>query len=207
MASDPSIKGSVVATVVEDIRKLLESGKLSTEDVRKHLEPQDMALLDQDIMASGWYDIRSFTRMSELLLEVTGGGNAQYLRELGRQSARRLLEAGLYSQLEYLRRSEVVGKRGQRDRFETFAKELRLLTTMARSIYNFSTWVVKIDPDHEHQYMLEVTDASAFSDVLCWRIDGFINEMAKESGQSKSDLWAWKRVSPDHVSFYMLHPV
>ncbi len=205
MASIPSIKGSVLATVIEKINKLLDSGKLSHEDTRKWLKPQDVALLEEDIMASGWYDIHSFTRMTELLLEVEGLGNTQYLQELGHQSARRLLETGIYSQLEYLRRSDVAGKTDQRARFETFGKELRLLTTMARSIYNFSTWVVKPDEDHEYQYILDVTEASDFPDSLCWRVEGFINEMAREGG--RSHLWAWKRLSYDHIVFYMLSPV
>lgn len=207
MASIPSIKGSVVATVAEDINKLLTRGELSREDAGRWLEPGDFALLEQDILASGWYDIRAFTRMSELLVETVGGGSNRYLRELGRQSARRLLEAGLYSQLDYLRRSEIGGKSDERARFETFGKELRLLTTMARSIYNFSDWAVKVDPEHKHQYLLEVTDAAAFPDVLCWRIDGFINEMAREGGHTETDLWTWKRVAKDHVVFQMLRPV
>jgi len=207
MSSVPSIKGSVLATIVEDINKRIAGGELSREDAGRWLQPEDFALLDADILASGWYDIRAFTRMSELLLEVAGGGNTGYLRELGRQSARRLLEAGLYSQLDYLRRSELGDKTDERARFETFGKELRLLTTMARSIYNFSQWAVKADPERKHQYILEVTDATAFSDVLCWRIDGFINEMAVQGGQVDSALWAWKRLGPDRIVFHMLHPV
>src|SRR5215470_6056370 len=106
MATIPSIKGTVFSVVVEDTKKLLASGRVSPRDAGRWLQPGDLALLEQPISISAWYDIRSYTRMSELLREIDGNGSNEYLRQLGRQTARRLLEAGLYAQMEYLSRVE-----------------------------------------------------------------------------------------------------
>jgi hypothetical protein len=95
---------------------------------------------------SRWYDIRSDTRMGELLRELEGGGSNEYLRTLGRQTARRLLEGGLSSQLEYLHRTEVSRAPEGPARVAAFGRDLRLLTSMSASILNFSRWTSKPDP-------------------------------------------------------------
>jgi hypothetical protein len=205
MASVPSIKGSVFASVVEDVRKLRARGELSRADAARWLEPGDMALLHEEIVVARWYDIRSYVRMNEILLELEGSGSNEFLRERGRQTARRLLEGGLYAQLEYLHRTEVAKQRGQRARFEAFGRDLRLLTTLSASILNFSHWASKPDSENEDRYVIEVSDASDFPEVLCWRSDGFVNEMASQHGQP--DLWGWDRPASDRIVFRMLRPV
>jgi len=197
----PSVKGSVFASVVEDVCKSLASGAVRRDQLHRWLKPEDIALLDEKIGISSWYPIGSYTHMGELLRDVEGGGRNEYLRQCGRRTARRLLEAGLYSQLEYLHRAEVGKASGDRARFEAFGRDLRLLTTISASILSFSRWAMKVDPDHERKYVIEVSDASDFPEVLCWRSDGFINEMATHHGDA--DLWTWSRPRPDFVLFRM----
>ncbi|HTF34622.1 MAG TPA: hypothetical protein VK714_13110 [Myxococcota bacterium] len=201
MPSVPSIKGSVFATVVEDVCKSLATGALTRDQLDRWLQPEDIALLDEKIGVSSWYPIHSYTRMGELLRDVEGGGSNEYLRQCGRQTARRLLEAGLYSQLEYLHRAEVAKASGGRARFEAFGRDLRLLTTISASILSFSRWTVKPDAGHDLQYLIEVSEAQDFPEVLCWRSDGFVNEMAMQHGDS--DLWRWSRPCQDLVVFQM----
>jgi hypothetical protein len=205
MASIPSIKGSAFAKVVEDIAKLVSSGKLSKGEAAKWLQPEDISLLDEDIAISRWYDIRTYTRMSELLRDVEGGQSNDYLRQRGRETARRLLEAGLYSQLEYLHRAEVVRLQEARARFEAFGRDLRLLTTLSASILSFSRWTSRLDPELESRYRIEVSEAREFPEVLCWTSDGFVNEMATQHGEP--DLWGWERVSADLIVFRMIRPL
>lgn len=201
MPSVPSVKGSVFASVVEDVCKSIASGAVARDQLHRWLRPEDIALLDEKIGVSSWYPINSYTRMGELLRDVQGGGSNEYLRQCGRQTARRLLEAGLYSQLEYLHRAEIGKASGDRARFEAFGRDLRLLTTISASILSFSRWAMKLDPDHDSQYMIEVSEAQDFPEVLCWRSDGFINEMATHHGES--DLWRWSRPRQDLVVFRM----
>jgi len=205
MAPVPSIKGSVFAGLVADVRKLVTGGKLSADELPRWLEPPDMDLLEQEIGLSEWYDITIYQRMSELLRDVEGRGSNEYLRELGRLTARRLLESGLYQQLEYLHRTALAKATDERARFEAFGRDLRLLTTLSGSILNFSRWTSKPDSKEAGRYVIEVTEARAFPEVLCWRSDGLINEMATQHGEP--DLWRWERPKTDLVLFRMVRPV
>jgi hypothetical protein len=202
MSSVPSIKGSVFAGVVEDVKKLLQSGLAPRHEAVRFLRPQDFALLEEPVVITRWYDIQIYTRMSELLREVEGGGSNEYLRTLGRQTANRLLEAGLYSQLEYLNRAEVAKVTDTAARFAAFGRDLRLLTSLSASILNFSRWASLSDPERAGRYKIEVTEARDFPEVLAWRSDGFVNQMATVHGDP--DLWSWERVADDRIVFRML---
>lgn len=202
MSKLPSIKGSVFAGVVEAVRKLLEQRELTREQAARWLQPADLALVDGQISIAGWYDVRVFVRMSELLRDVAGAGSNEYLRELGRESARRLLAAGIYSQFEYLQRITATTLTERAARHEAFGRDLRRLTTMSGSIYNFGVWTAEPDAEHELRHVIAVSDAAAFSDVICWRAEGFINEMVRI--RNSADLWAWRRVRPELVHFRML---
>jgi hypothetical protein len=201
MGTIPSIKGTVFAGVVENVRKAIDSGSTSRQEAARFLEPTDFALLDRPVTITRWYDIRSYTRMSELLREVEGEGSNEYLRDAGRQTARRLLESGLHTQLEYLQKSEVA-KVAKPQRFTAFGRDLHLLTTLSASILNFSRWASKPDPKRSDRYVIEVTEALDFPEVLAWRSDGFVNEMATQHGDP--DLWSWSRESSDRIVFRMV---
>jgi len=205
MSSVPSIKGSVFSGVVEDVNKLLQSGLASRREATRWLEPEDIALLDVPVVITRWYDIKSYTRMNVLLRDVEGGGSNEYLRTLGRQTANRLLEAGLYSQLEYLNRTEVSKVGDGPARFAAFGRDLRLLTTISASILNFSHWVSRPDPECAARYLIEVTEARDFPEVLAWRSEGFVNQMATVHGDP--DLWSWARVGADRIVFRMIRDV
>jgi hypothetical protein len=197
----PSIKGSVFGSVVEDARKLFARGELGRADAPRWLEPDDLRLLDSEIFVSHWYDIRAYARLSLLLRDVEGGGSNEFLRQKGRDTARRLLEAGLYAQLEYLQRADVSKTSDPAARFDAFGRDLRLLTTLSGSILNFSRWVPMPDPERAGRYLIEVSDAGEMPEVLCWRSDGFVNEMASQHGDQ--ELWGWERPRPDLVLFRM----
>jgi hypothetical protein len=205
MTPAASIKGSVFAGVVEEVRKLLAGEVVSRRQAARWLRPEDLAFLDQAISVSSWYDIRSYARMGELLRDVAGEGSNEYLRQQGRQTARRLLEAGLYGQLEYLHRTEVSRATDAKARFEAFGRDLRLLTSLSASILNFSRWVAEPDPERPRRYRIVVSDADDFPEVLCWRSDGFVNEMATR--HDDAELWGWDRPSRDRILFRMIREI
>jgi hypothetical protein len=205
MAAVPSVKGSVFVNVVEDVGKLISAGELSRAETKRWLAPEDLGLLDEQIFVSHWYDIRVYVRMNELLRDVVGGGSNEFLRERGRETARRLLEAGLYAQLQYLHRAGVAQETDAAARYEAFGRDLRLLSTLSGSIFNFTRWTPLPDPEREGRYRIEVSEAREFPDVVCWRSDGFVNEMASQHGDS--DLWSWERPTPDLVLFRMTRAI
>ena len=205
MSTVPSIKGSIFSVVVEDTKKLLASGRVSQREARLWLQPEDLALLEQPIAISAWYDIRSYTRMSELMREVEGNGSNEFLRQLGRLTARRLIAGGIYAQMEYLSRVEVLRTQDAAARGAAFGRDLRILNTMSASILNFSRWTHSPDPEFSRRWTIEITEARDFPEVLAWRSDGFVNEMAaRHSGE---DLWTWSRIAPDHIRFRMIRDI
>jgi hypothetical protein len=202
MASVPSIKGTVFALLVEDVKKLVERGEVKQEELTRWLKPADLDLLRREISISDWYDIRAYDRMNLLLRDVEGGGKNEYLRRRGKETAKRLLESGLYQQLEYLNKMKVNALTDPQARFEAFGRDLRLLNTMSRSLVNFTKSEVKVDSNHKYRYLIENSDAKDLPETYCWKADGFINAMAAQHGEP--DLWRWERPRPDLVLYRMV---
>ena len=205
MSAIPSIKGSVVLGHVELLSRLVSSGELSRSELESRLSPEDFALLDEPILVSAWYDVRSYARVLELLRDVAGGGSNVYLLERGAATAKRLLYSGLYQQFEYLKRTQMEATHDARERFLAFGRDLRLISTLSSSILNFSRQEVKEDPDHSDRWLLETSDAAAYPEVLCWSSQGFFNRMAQEHGCP--DLWRWERPQNDLIHFQMTYAV
>jgi hypothetical protein len=201
MSVMPSVKGSVLKLDVEAVLKLVSGGKISRDDLQRRLQPEDLEVLDHPVRLIAWYDIRITTRLLHLLLDIEGKGNTDYLLRHGANAAQRLLQGGLYQQLEYLKRMQLGGQNSAHTRYLLFGRDLRLLTTLSASIYNFGRWQAKPDSEHEDRYIIEVLEASAFPDALCWTTEGFINRMADRHGDP--DLWHWTRVRPDRIVYRM----
>jgi hypothetical protein len=205
VSTPPSIKGSAFASLAEDAVKLLAAGRISRAETSRWLRPGDLEALDQPVVVARWYDIGLYARVTELMRDVDGDGSNEYVRARGKRSAQRLLQAGLYSQLEYLQRMESGSAAAGRARFEAFGRDLRKLTTMSASMFNFTRWASKPDPQRALRYVIEVTEAAAYPEVLCWSSEGFINEMSSQGG--RGDAWRWRRPAPDLVVFEMTHPL
>jgi hypothetical protein len=205
MSTTPSIKGTAFTKVVEDVAKLLTRKALSLVEAQRWLQPDDFALLEREVQAARWYDIRTYDRMSRLLLDVEGHGDTQYLRERGRQTAKRLLGAGVYAQLEYLQRTEASREKDPQQRFDALGRDLRLLNTLSASILNFSKWNHVKEEKHPRRYRIEVSEAAAMPEVLCWTTDGFVNGMAEHG--TGSLLWRWERPKRDLVVLRMTNDI
>jgi hypothetical protein len=201
MPAVPSIKGSVFSGLVEDIQKLLATKRLKREELTRWLDPKDLAYLEAPVQPFEWYDIRTYARMSELLRDVEGGGSNEYLRKRGARNAKRLLEAGLYQQLEYTQRTLFARETEKNARFEAFGRDLGRLTTISASILNFGRSAHKPDPDHKMRWIIEVTQAKPYPEALVWASDGFTNEMARQ--HNTPDLWRWERPEPDRIVWHM----
>lgn len=199
---EPSIKGSVFAGVVEALGKCIAAGDVTEGELSRWLTTSDRALLREKVLVSNWYPIESYRRINELLRDVVGHGGNEYLREQGRETARKLAAAGIYAQFEYLQRAEFGSASTDEARFEAFGRDLRRLATLSSAILNFSKWTPVPDAHASGRWTLEVTEAQHFPEVLAWRSDGFINEMGATRAQG--DLWRWDRPAPDRLVFRML---
>ena len=205
MAARPSVKGSLVAETIENVRKMREEGVLSPGELETRLRPEDLALLEEPTHLSKWYDVGSYQRLAELLHDVEGGPREEYFRSKGFARGQKLIAAGLYQQMEYVERPKVAQEMDPKARFEAYGRDLKLFVTLSGAILNFSSWSVAPDPDHADRYRIEVRDASAFPDFMGWGSEGLINAMASRHGLR--DIWRYERIAPDFVVFRMLRPV
>ena len=204
MPALPSIKGSVFAGVVEDVRKLLASGSSRDEsELSRWLKPKDLECLESPIQMHEWYDIRIYTHMSELLRDVEGRGSNSYLVRRGANNAKRLLDAGLYSAARVHARRRSFGRESDpKERFErASAATSRRITGMSASILNFGRWQVKPDPEQEAPLDHGDEPGREYPEVLVWASSGFSNELARM--HNSPDLWVWSRPEPDRIMFTM----
>jgi len=205
MAAVPSIKGAAFAFVVEKVLKLLSGGEVSRDELARRLPSGGLEALDRPIILVSWYDIRIYTALMELLRDVVGEGENEYLVRHGGEAAERLLQRGFYQQMEYLKRMTLEEETDPHARYQAFGHDLRLLISIGPSILNFGHQEVRGDPEYADRYMLEISDASAYPEVLCWSTQGFNNRMA--AVHDSPDLWRWERPRQDLIRYRMTRSV
>ena len=197
----PSVKGVLFAGDVEDVQKLLAAGSISRAALEQRLDAAAVASLEQPVAAAGWYDIRIAKQLVELLCDVEGEGSKKFLIDRGARNAERMFKAGLYQQLDYLERSQTREAPDAATRARAYGRDLKLLTTLSATCFNFAEWNVRPDPKHESRFIIDVTDASDLPDVHCWCTLGYMNWMAVR--HRGGDVWRWRRETADHVVFEM----
>ena len=111
------------------------------------------------------------------------------------------MDAGLYQQMEYAGRAQIVSATSPEERSVAFRRDLKLLVTLSGSILNFTKWTVVDDPDHQDRAMIEVSDAGAFPEALVQSTTGLMDCLNDAMGTS--GLWKWDRPTPDLLRFRM----
>ena len=204
--AEPSIKGSIFKGVIDDLARLQREGRVSQEEVDARLATEDLALLEGEINASAWYPMESYGRLMDLLGEVEAGGKDAYFVERGRGSARRLMESGLYQQLSFLSRWEsMLGAAGddQSAMIADYARNLKMVVSLASAIYNVGKWVVEPDAEHAGRVCIAVREARAYSDPMRLAIEGFLNECARVAREDLTHLHISERPAPGLMLFRM----
>ncbi len=205
--ANPSIKGASIQSLIEDLAKLRDNGRLSPELLEDRLTPEDRETLDRPVNVAGWYDIHSYRRMAELICEVEGR-REDLLRERGAAAARRLAAAGLYQQMESVTRMHEFQQLDGEARFKAYGQGLKLIATLSSSILNFATFEVVVDSDHPDRYCIEVRNCEEIPDVLAYTSEGFINAMS-EAGATTPDgavEWTLDR-GPGYMRFRANRPI
>ena len=202
----PSIKGSGISSLIEDLAKMRDEGRLPSALLEERLTAADRALLDRPVNLAGWYDIHSYRRLAELLCEIEGRRES-LMRERGAAAADRLAAAGLYQQMETVTRLRSTEDLDGDDAFQAYGRLLRLITTLSGSLLSFSRFRVEVDPEHGDRYCIHISDADDFPEVLAYTTEGFINAMAKMgSGRGRTDSWVLDR-SDGELRYRMQRPV
>lgn len=187
MGPGPGIKGSLFETVANDVRALVERGALSREALEARLEPDDLPLLEEKIGAGFWYPMGTYQRLLETLRDVEGGRDPRaYLRERGASAARRLIEGGLYRQMDAS--------------VETWGERVgNIMVTLAPVIFNFGRWRCETRKDGSLE--LEVEDAAALPEVSRHVIEGFVAVMATRALRTEVEIHS-ERLAGDRIRFH-----
>jgi hypothetical protein len=205
---EPSIKGTIFCAVADEIQALRDQGRISEDWLAVALEAADIDLLDKkQALAASWYPIASYARFLDLLCATEGEGSASYYEKRGHMSARRLMDAGLYSQLDLLD-SLVDGSRiddpaSREAGMRAYRKRLSVVISLAGSIYNVGQWKVLDDDEHPGRVMIEILDAAAYSDGMVGAIVGFLDECARTVSRNIDRLYRSERPEPDRVLIRM----
>lgn len=193
----PSIKGTAFQSVVEDLRRLLETGRLSRDEFQVRLEAEDLRLLDEKVLPGLWYPLTSYRRLTELLMQLEGGGRIAYVVARGARAAERLFAAGLYQQL--LRGDEIgAKKRAKNERWSEH--EANLMTSLAGAIFSVSRWRFVGDPGVSGTSRIEVSEAEALPEVSRWAAQGFL-EYTTSRLSGVTTRVSSERPSPDRIVF------
>jgi hypothetical protein len=206
----PAIKGSIFRSVVGDLQRLVEEGRITEEEIGARLGAEGLACLESEINAAAWYPIETYARIMQLLGDVEGGGEEKYFLERGRANARRLMEAGLYGQLDYLTRwkeSMLEGDRGDESAvIARYASSLKLIVSLASNIYNVGEWAVASDRARPRRVWITIRHASDYSEPMRLAIEGFLNECGSKHTET-TQLYRSERPAPDLILFRMNYDI
>src|SRR5262245_30606378 len=194
----PSIKGSAFAAVVEDLRGLVDAGRVSRAVLEARLPAADLAILDARVSPALWYPLASYARLCAVLLELEGGARPEaYVAQRGARAAERLFAAGLYLQLE---RGEALGAE-KRERGEGWSVvEGNLVTSLAGAIFNVSRWRFEVDPRDARLHRIHVSEAADLPEVSRLAAQGFIEYTASRLAGVPLRVES-ERVAPDQIVF------
>jgi hypothetical protein len=190
--SNPCIKGSVFSRVVEDVDRLIREGRLSREEIDSKLGEEVAAVLGEKIQPAMWYPVESYRVLSELLVEVEGGGRLEYMFERGERTAEYLLEAGLYQQLRFATENAESDTRLQ------IQSGGRLIVTIAPAMFNFTKWSFRVDPAASKRFTIQVDEARELPEVLRYASAGFCHAVAECACKTKLSIHH-ERVRPDRI--------
>ena len=186
----PSIKGTAFASAVEDLRALVESGRLRREQLEARLSPDDLAHVDGKVLPGDWYPIDAYGRILEVLGEVCGGGVSYHVGR-GRLAAKRLLESGIYRQLDRARRMQSESDPGTL---------VNVMLTVGRTLYNFGVWE-RVDVAGEPGLLrFEIRDVAALPENARHTVQGFVAWAAENLVGPKARVES-RRPAMDRVQF------
>lgn len=194
MPEAPSIKGSALSAVVEDVRALRDRRELSPTKLRSCLEPEDFALIDGGCQPALWYPMTSYRRLTQLLLDTEGDGDPEYIARRGARAAERLWEAGIYLQLVH---GSEKADQARAEGGVVSERDARIMTTLSGSIFNFTRWSFRLE---DGECLIEVCEAEELPELAVYAARGFIEYVVGRTRGSATKVRA-RRPARERVEF------
>jgi hypothetical protein len=183
--SEASIKGVAVQPVVQLTHELLESGRISRDQLEGRLDAPDLHLLDEKVEPTLWYPIASAERIETFVAEVLGRDVAEMMREIGIAAAEKTLH-------QKAMRNLIEGARTHGERMG------HIVVGLGKLIVNFGEWKFEGDPFGE--FLLDATEVEAFPESTRHATEGFIEVLAKEL-TGRSAVASSQRPTLSHIIF------
>jgi hypothetical protein len=180
------VKGTAIESVIADVNRLVESRRISREQLELQLESEDLGLLELKILPSSWYSLSAYGRLTQLLYDLEGRGRVEYLVERGRRAADRIRSAGLYAQLSAAR--------------ERWGDSLgTMMVTLGPAMYRDTEWSFRLLAGGAAlKFEIEINVPESFPDVCRHPLQGFIEHAATHAGGAVVRVSS-ARVSPTRI--------
>jgi len=183
----PSIKGIAIQLSIDAVRRVMGAGQLTQESLREKLRPEDLDLMEKEILPGLWYPIESCRRLIEAAVEAEGKESGDYLARVGTRIAKTFFSNPIYDQ--YITSAEKWGGRSG-----------RIMINLPSLVLNFTKWSYEGDPHREKHFTVEVDEAKGFPDVLRYLTEGFIQYLAERvNGVPMLVTSDW--TAADHIVF------
>lgn len=194
--AEPSIKGSIVGPMAEEILALRDQGRITAADLEARLDADGLELLERKLDPTSWIPLRVYEQFARILQLLVGGTDTQYMRTRGERAGKRLADAGIYQQLKF------VEKMRNDSSVELFSTDMRLVLSIQAALVNVGQWTVEPDPDHADRVMVVVREAHTIPDCLAEAMEGFFIGISRH-GQRVGIGWKMSRPTPGEISFRM----
>ena len=181
-----AVKGTAIESVVADLNRLVQEGRISREELEAKLEAEDLEVLEQKIVPALWYPIGTYGRFVAMLFERDGQRSTEYLVERGRRAAERIKATGLYAQLS-------AEREGWGDRIG------KILVSLGPAMFKDSAWSFEVLATNPLRWRIEMRIPPSFPDLCRYSTQGFIDYLTKI--YSGSTLVTSERSSPTLIVF------
>lgn len=180
------VKGTAIESVVADVNRLVESGRIARTELEVRLEADDIELLEQKLLPSAWYSLGSYGRMTQLLFETEGRRRIEYLVERGRRAAERIRNAGLYAQLSADR--------------ERWGDRLgAMMVTLGPAMYRDTEWDFRLLAGSDgSRFEIEISVPDQFPDVCRHATQGFVEYTASHASGRTVHVTS-ERIGPTRI--------
>jgi hypothetical protein len=182
------VKGTALESVVADVLRLVDEGRIRRDELEVRLVAEDVELLEHKLLPGLWYPLGSYGRLMQLLFEIEGGGRLEYLVERGRRAADRIRGTGIYAQFTTDRSAwgDGIG---------------RILISLGPVMYKDTRWSIELAPARgSYRFRVEVEVPPDFPDVCRHPTQGFVDYLTQMHATQPTRVTS-QRPSPTQMVF------
>lgn len=177
--------------MLEDISNAVQEGRIETSQLESATKAEDRDLLDEILVAGIWYPLESYTRMLDLLWEIDGRRDPQYLIDRGARAADRILGAGAYADMV-----ETAGRWGGE-------QVVQSVLSLSKSLFNFVDVAIHGEIEDDH-FEVAFIHTAAFPDCARYASQGFFQPLfARLAGRPVAV--ESRRHTDDELRFHVRH--